>query len=157
MRKILIPLCVILALYIGYEQFTNENKSKNINESSLSKSEEAKDSIKIHHYEPEVELPNIDTNPLLGDYSAKVNNDKLSASLTLSLLPDQKIKHFRSIDRAGVISEGEITGEYVVEGNLLTFTFPETRDKEVFPMGKLILTVAKDNSISSGEVQFTKI
>ncbi|GAA6170924.1 hypothetical protein NBRC116592_05940 [Colwellia sp. KU-HH00111] len=153
MKKILIPLCIILAVYIGYDTFSNKNSS----ETTISKTDQPKEKIKVYPFEPEIELPNVDTNPLLGDYSAEVKNDKLTASLTLSLMEGNKISHSRSINRSGVITEGEVTGEYIIKGNLLNFTFPEMRDKEVFPMEMLILTIAKDNSISSGQVKFTKL
>lgn len=156
MRKILIPLCVILVLYIGYDQFMSESSSKNESESSLSKTEQPKEKIKVYRFEPEVEVPDVDIDPLLGNYSAQVENDKLTASLQLTLSEGNQISHSRSINRSGDLTEGEVTGEYVIEGNVLTFTFPEMRDKEVFPMEMLILTIAKDNSISSGKVQFTK-
>tara|TARA_R110002167_G_scaffold6201_1_gene28360 strand:- start:523 stop:939 length:417 start_codon:yes stop_codon:yes gene_type:complete len=107
-------------------------------------------------YIPEEEIQDIDDNPLLGKYSATVENEKLTAEITFELMAEQKIKHYRSVNRNGIVTEGTVEGQYVIDGDLLEFTFPQSRDKEVFPMGMLILKVAKNNNISSGKVNFVK-
>ena len=154
MKKILIPFIILLALYIGYNKFTADvEPTEQVTEATTE--EPVKDIYIKYVKEPEVE--DIDDNPLLGTYSGSVKNDILTASIKFELMPDQKISHYRYVDRQGVVSEGSVEGEYVIEGDRLEFTFPEARDKEVFPMGMLILNVDSDNNISSGKVNFVKL
>jgi hypothetical protein len=154
MKKILIPFIILLALYIGYNKFTSDvEPTEQITENSAE--EPIKDVYVKYVKEPEVE--DIDDNPLLGEYSASVKNGNITADIKFELMPNQKISHYRYVDRDGVISEGIVEGEYVIVGDTLEFTFPEARDKNVFKMGMLILKVDRDNNISSGTVNFVKL
>jgi hypothetical protein len=151
MNKILIPLIILILLYLGYNTLTSDDKPV---ETVVEVEPPIKDIFVDYIDEPEV--ADIDDNPLMGEYSANIENDNLTAAIKFELMADQKIKHYRYVDRNGVVTQGNVEGQYVIDGDLLEFTFPESRDEEVFPMGMLILKVAKDNSISSGSINFIK-
>ena len=158
MQKILLPFIILLALYIGYDALTSDaepTESTKTTEVVAATEEPVKDIFVKYVKEPVI--ADIDDNPLLGKYSASVENDKLTAAIKVEILSDKRIKHYRYVDRHGAVTEGTVEGQYIIDGDKLEFTFPESRDKAVFPMGMLILKVAKDNSISSGAVQFTKL
>mgnify|MGYP003571689800 CR=1 FL=1 len=150
MKKILLPLIILLALYLGYEKLTADVPP----ETATTAEEPAKDIFVEYVKEPEI--PDIDDNPLLGEYSANITNDKLSATVKFEIMANKKIKHYRNVNRDGVIAEGTVEGKYVIDGDQLKFTFPESRDKKVFPMEMLILKVDTNNNISSGKVNFVK-
>jgi len=155
MNKFLISFIILLALYLGYQSFLTDEP--NPSEEEVLVSEPEKEKRIIHHYTPKPEVPDVDVSPLLGKYTASVENDKVAAALNIELMADNKIVHYRSINRDGEIYEATVQGEYTIDGDRLLFTFPEERNKEVFKMGMLILTVAKDNTISSGRVKFVKV
>ncbi|MEP1447563.1 MAG: hypothetical protein ABJK37_15770 [Paraglaciecola sp.] len=154
MNKILIPLIILVSLYLAYNWFQTDEVISD--ETAIELSDSKKQERIIHNYDPEPEVPDVDVNPLLGKYVANVDNDNVSAEINVELLPNNRIVHYRYVNRDGMISEATVEGQYVVNGDRLEFTFPEERNKEVFKMPMLILSVAEDNTISSGIVKFVK-
>lgn len=156
MNRILIAIAILLGSYLVYTNFvvtddetlvvvTQEPKVNSRDDDETADLEtdmdSVKDIIKINNF-------------VTGTYSGNLDSDDIKASLTITLKPDGTFVHTRSMTVPEILS-GEISGEYTVDGNVITAKFPVIKDAEVFKAQQAIFNIEPDGSLVTGNYILT--
>lgn len=149
MNKILIAILVAGVGYIAYDSMQDENSTPSHETITKHSTEENKDM-----YE-EYKLADDEKAGIFGTYEIDINNDTMAAKQVYTFNSDGTFGHSRTMSRPKTI-DATTSGNFVLNGNLLTLQFAEDRDKTNFPLETIEMAITKSGSILSGKNELIK-
>jgi hypothetical protein len=162
MQKVLVIFIVVLASYLVFEQFNNEDDSvEPVKASAIKMSNKSvKERVSPEPlYEVEAtDIPEVDSfnnDYIEATYAATLDEDHIKASLRFSFSKDGTFRDYRDMSFP-TSKAGEATGTYTVDGALLNLTYNEDRDQQVFKFSQAQMSLHKDGTLRTGTVVLNK-
>ena len=149
MNKTLIAILIAGAGYVAYDSMQSENKTPSQDTITEVNIKEDKAMYEEH------QLTDDEKSEIFGTYAVKIEDENMTATQVYTLNSDGTFDHSRTMSRPKKINAAT-SGNYELNGNLLTLHFGEDRDKSNFPLETIEMAITKSGTILSGKNELIK-
>jgi len=159
MKKTLIIFIVLLASYLTFDKFSNNENSTENNDWATIEPSHKIDENQEEDYKYKAEIP-VETEAFEGEffegtYATDLDSEHIKANLSFSFHKNGTFSDYRNMTFPKSLS-GEATGTYVIDGAVLSLIYTEERDKNIFKFAKAKMSLQKNGTLKTGTLVLNK-